>query len=282
MDEHRICAICGAPLPWQDYLSAKRNNTSGSWTPMQTRTFSIGDATIAPGSTYQRKRPARTASIESDVVVPGLQATITGILAGALVAGIAIMRRSEFSAMIGLIGCAATWGVSWLWLLHEHRQLLWEVESIIGADLNGDGEIGAPPAPPTTVRVDITDKPASTETHLNFFELPINQRKMAEVARLIMNGVSFSEDKIAGKNCPLSGPRFRELQDILLSRKMLRWRNEENHRLGVEITRGGQAMFRAFAGDPPTPPNAADSNSVGTVRTYAVRTDDITMGREAT
>ncbi len=254
----RQCAVCGAPLPWQDYLTTKRQ-ASTSWTPMQTRTFSIGDGmTLAPGSSYQRKRPARTASIESDVIVPGLQATITGILAGGIVAGVAIMRRSEFAAVIGLIGCAAIWGIAWLWLLHEHRQLLWEVESIIGADLNGDGQVGQPPQPPTTVRVDITNKPSTTEEHLNFFELPIDRSKMSAIARSILGGVPFSESELVGNHKLLSGPKFRELQDVLVDRGMLRWRNDDNHRQGVMVTRGGLAMFQAFADDPTPLPHAAE------------------------
>jgi hypothetical protein len=194
--------------------------------------------------------------VEGYVTVPTLQATITGVLSGAVGACVAILAKSPQPWIVGLAVGSASWALSWLFLLREHRELLWDVERIIGADLDGDQSIGEPEqeqTPPIEIRpvtrVEWVERPTPTATSLKNLEIPIEPNKVSTLAHGMVNGRPFSEAEWAGKGRLLSGPKFRELQDWLLSHGYVSWRNDENHRLGVELSGRGRRLFEHLAND---------------------------------
>ena len=83
------------------------------------------------------RTPARQASASSDVLVPFLQALICGITVAIVVVAVASLR-------IAALAFAATFALSWFALLFDHRRLLWSWEKIVNADIDKDGQIGAP------------------------------------------------------------------------------------------------------------------------------------------
>ena len=99
--------------------------------------------------------PARAASFVSDVVVPIIQAAVTGGLAALLVT-IALCELFDWLGGIASLPVISPWrlgGVLWLafstmaWmvLLGQTRRLLWAKETRLGRDLDGDGVVGPPP-----------------------------------------------------------------------------------------------------------------------------------------
>ena len=99
--------------------------------------------------------PARAASFVSDVVVPIIQAAVTGGLAALLVT-IALCELFDWLGGIASLPAISPWrlgGVLWLafstmaWmvLLGQTRRLLWAKETRLGRDLDGDGVVGPPP-----------------------------------------------------------------------------------------------------------------------------------------
>lgn len=90
----------------------------------------------------ETRTPHREPSLVADVAVPLLQALIT---------------TGAFGIMAGLVAWAAAWSwrvpvvvvglalaISWLIRLRLMDRLLWQVERLTGADLNGDGVSGRP------------------------------------------------------------------------------------------------------------------------------------------
>jgi hypothetical protein len=102
-------------------------------------------AAIPPGVEAETSTPARPAGFVSDVLVPLVQALITGaLLAGVVV--FAVARTDYDGDLLGLWGILALTisSVAWLVLLGQTRRLLWVLERVTGADLDGDGVKGKP------------------------------------------------------------------------------------------------------------------------------------------
>ena len=143
------CPLCGAPANWREILKSnwqRREYHAYGWTLSQY---------LSAGAEYERRRPARDATFESDVAVPGIQALVSGLIAGLGGGGLAAALGSPRFLLIGLGIGAGAMGLAWFTLLREQRRLLWEVETITGVDWDQDGQVG-PPEPPT-VRVEIVE-----------------------------------------------------------------------------------------------------------------------------
>jgi len=112
------------------------------------RMFASGAIVVAPGVRYSRTEPARSASVESDVVVPLCQALGTGVFAGVVGGMISSLAGWEQVGLAGLATGAVASGLVWLALVRDHNASLWKIEEIVGRDLDGDGVVGRPaPAP---------------------------------------------------------------------------------------------------------------------------------------
>ena len=96
------------------------------------------------GSAWESTRPARSADVRSDFLLPALQATFTGALVAGVVAFV-VWRSGDGDAGGVFVGVAlvATLLV-WVVLLGQHRRLMWAVERVLSQDVNRDGAIGEP------------------------------------------------------------------------------------------------------------------------------------------
>jgi hypothetical protein len=78
-------------------------------------------------------------------LLPFGQAVTTGILIGTLLT--LVLTWLSFPAawwQVWITATLVTTTVAWLLLLGEHRRLMWSVERVLGADLDGDGVKGEP------------------------------------------------------------------------------------------------------------------------------------------
>jgi len=100
---------------------------------------------VPPGAELETAQPARTADIQADVAVPGLQSIISGAMVGGVVVVVATAAGWDgdgwrlFVAVAAFISAAA-----WVVLLADTRRLLWGIERVLGADIDGDGKAGKP------------------------------------------------------------------------------------------------------------------------------------------
>jgi len=269
------CPFCKAPADWRKQIARADDVTRlPAWQPwLKTRYSAMGMGmaqAIDAGAEYERRRPARNASMESDVLVPFLQSTFTGLLAGIVGSGVALLVFPTSPAWIsGPSVGAIAWGIAWMVLLKDHRALLWEIERVIKTDIDQDGQIGQPgeadaaadqdtaPRRNDVTRVELTEQTRTSQRIVNM-ELPIDPNKFRILARGVLNGFPLSEAQWAGKGNLLSTPKFRQFQDALLERSFATWKDPEAHRLGIQLTRGGISLFRSISSDPTPLPQAEE------------------------
>jgi len=187
----------------------------------------MGDA--PPGSEYSRETPAADLStIESGVRVPLAQAAITGVVAF-LLAGLAGLRYGwhwTSPVVFGVAGfCLAWWG-----LLVNTRRLLKTIESVVGKDLDGDGEIG--------FTVELTENLLDGKRRMRFVNFPATERQVLRFATAMTNGILTTYG-----NHGLSRRIFSVLRDESISRGLCAWTDPANHPQGFSVTKAGRHVF---------------------------------------
>jgi hypothetical protein len=187
-------------------------------------------------------------SFETAVVVPTLQALVSGALVGATGGLAAGMVHWDNALWVWGLTTFGTASVLWLAMLDRWQKIQWE------------REFWRPEAPQAQVvqqtnnveriSVDVRqDNRTTTILHLN-----VSAERLAEVAKLVLNGRPFVERSFCGSNGLLSQTQFREMRDELIQRGLLTWRNPESPQQGTIFEPSGYALMRRLAGVSGTPP----------------------------
>ena len=198
--------------------------------------------------------PTRSATRESDVIVPFSQAVISGLFAsGAVLLGVQFAgyywaipwggwERLSGAALLGLL---VAW-VKWRGLLADTRELLRRVETF-ARDLADDGRLNdsVVSSEPITIRVD-TRRPGGSQTM--FSRLPVTDAQMRQFARRALDGRSMGIGAMTGNGQPFSRGEYEELTAFLASAGILRWVNPDAKNQGRELTRAGRAAMESFVG----------------------------------
>lgn len=103
------------------------------------------DRSVAAPADLETVTPARTPCLTGDCLVPAFQSAVTGALIGTLAT--LTLTWLDFPVAWWQVWIASTLVTTtcvWLLLLGEHRRLMWTVERVLGADLDGDGVKGDP------------------------------------------------------------------------------------------------------------------------------------------
>ncbi len=226
------CPHCGKRIDWSN------------WQKREYTTFAAGGMAIPAGAEYERRRPARDANLESDVFSPALQSLITGVTAGVCgAAATAMSGLDQHPAVVGLTAGTAILSVTWIVLLRDHRALLWEVERIVGADLDEDGHIGPPASPPRTpIRIEVSGREGKYR-RIRYIDLPhtIRDEDIASIARAVL----VSRKKFSRRDLDISPEVYRDLSERMLEGGLLRYRGK-GPRSGLELTGAGRAFLRQF------------------------------------
>ena len=235
------CPTCGQPQPWPKQNQYFHSSANPPWQ---------GPASneAAPFTEATKRSPARNASLGADVGVPLAQAIITAIIAALL--GLLLMALFAWPwyapLVIGLIVLALTW----LFLLLDHRSLLWSVETIIGLDIDGDGQTGQPKAlPAPTIRAEVKQGP-----RWQFADLPGPHPALRKFAiRLLADRVTFSERGAAACGYSVA---WEALRDEFIRQEWAQWRRPNAPKQGVQLTPAGLALLQSIA-ETPTPEERA-------------------------
>lgn len=191
--------------------------------------------------------PSRLADgVTGPVVVPLLQATVTGVLVS-LCAVTLIHYLAPGAALFPPFLLIWTGSTLLSWLTYRAR---WQyvIERVLGVDLDGDGHIGAPVYnPPPPVRVVLEQEQGRT---VDFIDLPYADR-LPQLAAGLTEGRTFTAGTF---NHILHRTEFEVLRDELIRRNLARWKNERAHAQGAELTPAGKAVMRRLADQhTPTP-----------------------------
>lgn len=212
----------------------------------------------------QRRTPARSASIESEVKVPLLEAIVSGGGLGLTAAFITALCASYFEwswwipvLITGLVTTVGAVGI-WFILLIDHRKLLVIIEDITGIDLDGldgDGTKGKPGNSGIT-RIEVTDRRTELEEgeerkQMQFGDLPVDEETLRNIAIAIFyDKGSFSRSALVEARV-ISDSACRKLHEAMREAGWARY-VDDKPTSGTELTGKGRAILRHFL---PPPPN---------------------------
>ena len=229
------CPHCGAPLAQHDARPLDLRRVPEDAGPV--RRFGLGGDATTGASWQEYRRPARPASVSSDVIVPALSAAVTAA-ASSLVAALPVVAFDLPWLMVPAAG-AFGFALSWAALLAEHRRSLWEVETY----QNDAPELPAAEPSKSTTRLAVTLGNVHHER-----ELPVEPDALLRLARALASGQRpFSERELVGAGLLSGRTQYEGTRDALLNMAWLRWRNPNDRRQGVEWTAPGRAGLRALA-----------------------------------
>lgn len=196
---------------------------------------------------------AETRSIQAGVVIPALQAGISAGLA-ALAVGAAGRMLELQSWKDGAIMAAGAAGAGvWIWQLQAWTDhLRQEVRWLTGDQAAEPMPMAAPePIPAAPFKVHLTHDDNRT---IEIIDLPTTPEKLAQLARAVLDGGTFSEAQWTGSGAPFTRAEFGQLRTELIRRHLLAWAAPGTPARGVVLTRPGQAAFRYFASLTSLPP----------------------------
>lgn len=189
------------------------------------------------------------------VTVPFYQSLITGFLAAVLVA-IAIYYFGGSTKYI-LLGFIATWvlvtGIVWLILLHNWRELVWNMEVQMGIDLTGDQVIGRPGAP-LNIRAEVSRNGGANRTYAD-----LSGQQLLEFFEAILDGDLITEARWTPSKNGFSKPEYWSNIGTLIRNGVMRWNNKDFHDQGVSLTIEGPEILKQWIeeieelGNPPSP-----------------------------
>ena len=213
--------------PWQDAQPA-------AWQPGAAPIISItlprarGDDTDAtPNMTYERRTLQREPSLESDFLLPVLQAGATAIAALIMAGLLAWAFKWSWRVPAVVFGLALAFML--LARLRFMDSLLWATETLTGFDVNGDGNVGRPAtsftlANPAQARTEARRDVDATEQAAQRAEL------LAFLHRCYTVGCSEGAHGVKA-----SGPdrqAYVRQRDVLLSLGIATWKNAERPKAG--------------------------------------------------
>jgi len=250
MTENR-CFACGAPENWRELIyraSWEHQAVQTGWSRYSQFNAGTVNSAVANGATYERRKPVRPAKVESDVTVPLLQSIITGITGGIVTGSVAVLVGQGWQSLLyGVAGSGVVFGLAWSVILGEHRRALWEIERIIGRDLDGDDQIGQPIIQREPVRVESIERNVrGGAKRIRYVTLPVgvNDADLERLAEAVLSDDKpFSRRGVAG----VIGPdKFAGISRAFQSGGLAQFTNGKNASNGIELTPSGRAFLRQY------------------------------------
>ena len=196
--------------------------------------------------------PPTLHSFTAGILIPGAQASITGIMIAIPAGVIAYLAQFQAPWAWSLLTWSLVQAIAWLRLLWRWLDLTRPLELATGLDLDGDGQIGEP----ATVRIQLTSDDGR-QTQL--MDLPTTEAKLITLAHALAAGAPLSESEWTGAGKLYSRSEFRTLRDEFLARGLVTWTSPDDHRQGVTLTKPGRAMMQYLATRHPSPTPLVDT-----------------------
>ena len=197
---------------------------------------------VAPADQWDvyHSEPARAASVASDVAVPALQSLISGAVAGAVTLALCV----AFGWQMRIAGAVAlaVLALAWVWLLVDHRRLLWAVENLTHADVNRDGAIGQPE--PARLVLEVKHS-GGERSGFDFLHLGIDQADFLTWARAVLDGRSLAVGQWVGRGRLFTRGQYDALMSELERAGIVRAADARNPQSGRELSPAGRAALRA-------------------------------------
>ena len=186
--------------------------------------------------------PHRPLSVESDVIVPLLQALVSGLVLTVISTGVLWGFIGLDFAMVFWVSLICGVAVAWLWRLGVADEALWVIEEFLDVDINQDSIKGKP----SVVRLEQV-----TPTGLKVYELAgIPSESLQDFAVVALTG--RLNERLVEHKFGLKQAGWNELRDNLIGRGVLRWKGAPNSTGGVMLTDDGVALMSNVVNHSPT------------------------------
>ena len=193
----------------------------------------------------------RPADLRSEILVPLLMATVTGILA-LLVTVWLWLEWKWLPNWSPIAAFAVTFGGVWVWRLLKHDTMLTSIEEITRLDLDRDGFIGRPAAPEVPampqeyLHIDLSQSTGKGQ-QLKRFDFPCDLDTLALVAEAMLAGSTLptSDWTPLKSGRPFSESSLQKFKAVLIAQRLARLISTENPRLGLVLTDEGKAFMLA-------------------------------------
>jgi hypothetical protein len=183
--------------------------------------------------------------LTTDVLIPAVQAGITGVILGMSAGVIAYLAHWEHPGAFLLGGWVVFTAIGWLVFVGRAWRL---VERVLGAD-PAPGFIAHTDAPQQMTQVELLGDQGG-----DYLKIPLDTMRLIAIAYQLEHGASFSH-ALSGPGRPISRGEYERLRDYFLARGLARWVSPGSRKDGLELSRGGQSLVRYYASmvdDPPT------------------------------
>jgi hypothetical protein len=160
---------------------------------------------------------------------------------GAILSGAgAVIADASKPVAFAALGGAGVLGLAWFTLLREHRGLLWEVERITGADIDGDGEAGPPQGGRDSVPIEVIERGSSGDLRrIRYGSIELPDDRLEQVARaLFVERASFSRRGLSGV---LTQSQYSGFYDSMIESGLLVHTSNSN-----ELTAAGRSFLRQY------------------------------------
>lgn len=219
-----ICPNCGRSMSPAD-----------EWSPVKLRTaqMGLGGMPIPDAAEYWRETTDHRPTVQSNVVVPFLQAVATALASAFVLTPVAVVAGWPW--WVVLIGGGVVFALAWLMLVGMFNGLLRSVEKIKAA------EPVAAETPRAVTRLSIT----LPDSGYREDQVDSTAEKIITVSRRVIAGLPFSERALVGTVLQ-NRDEYLAMREDLFRLGWLKWKDERNHRAGIEPRPAGEAAMRAI------------------------------------
>ena len=164
----------------------------------------------------------------------------TGVVAGAVTLALCV----AFGWQMRIAGAVAlaVLALAWVWLLVDHRRLLWAVENLTHADVNRDGAIGQ--LEPARLVLEVKHS-GGERSGFDFLHLGIDQADFLTWARAVLDGRSLAVGQWVGRGRLFTRGQYDALMSELERAGIVRAADVRNPQSGRELSPAGRAALRA-------------------------------------
>lgn len=206
------------------------------------------DFEVPASPIHQREyAPQRWPSVASDVAVPFRQAVITGLLLALLFTGVVWgflgNNLTEFLHISIIRGATSTFATvfsisvvfAWFWRLGVVTDTLWDIEEVIGLDINRDGSIGKPQP---SMHLEIAQNNRTEFVDIEGLEGTQQLRTLA-----ILGLTNRLNERSVKREFDWSREHWQTIRDRFIEREMVQWNGEPGSTQGVRLTTKGHEVM---------------------------------------
>lgn len=187
-------------------------------------------------------------TIRAAVLIPALQAGITGLIIGLLGGTVAMLAGASFWKWALLAG-AASGLLAWWAALASWRDAVYQAKS--------EPELKQV----ETVRLEVLDLD-TPQPWGHWLNLAIDPEAAQEALIMLADGKDLSMGALTGRGNPLSRTEFVILRDALIDSGLAYWQNSRSHSQGCALTIGGRKVLQRYADRLPAPPLAGNGGEL--------------------